>query len=245
MGIVAGEMSGQRQEQRQGSKRQIWFKWSAALLIGVGCYMYFSQSRYQWQFQSPIVRKPLPNQKHQPAIKVLEPAQFTSVSNDQKIVSSAIKAEQPDPAPTSDIETPVSERVTSLEAGTSTDFTSDESSHDLQNQVIDSMVPQGATIQESESAQQPEDISADSHSSSATPPPVVPPIPAVPDAHKLNINTATFEMLDNLPGVGAVTARAIVRYRDAHGGFDSLEDLRKVKGIGRQKFRWLEGMLTV
>ncbi|WJZ03376.1 ComEA family DNA-binding protein [Corynebacterium freiburgense] len=245
MGIVAGEMSGQRQEQRQGSKRQIWFKWSAALLIGVGCYMYFSQSRYQWQFQSPIVRKPLPDQKHQPAIKVLEPAQFTSVSNDQKIVSSTIKAEQPEPAFKSDIETPASDIATSLKASTSTDYISNETSNDLQNQVVDPAVSQSAATQKSEATHQPEHVSVDSHSSSATTTPVVPPIPAVPDAHKLNINTATFEMLDNLPGVGAVTARAIVRYRDAHGGFDSLEDLQKVKGIGRQKFRWLEGMLTV
>lgn len=81
----------------------------------------------------------------------------------------------------------------------------------------------------------------------------IPPEPAanpvapqsVPAASKININTATFEVLDSLPGVGSVTARAIVAYREANGGFKKLKELRKVKGIGKQKFRWLEGLVTV
>lgn len=62
---------------------------------------------------------------------------------------------------------------------------------------------------------------------------------------KININTATFDMLDSLPGVGTVTAHAIVEYREAHGGFQSLDELRKVRGIGQEKFRWLESLVTI
>lgn len=65
------------------------------------------------------------------------------------------------------------------------------------------------------------------------------------DEGKININTATFDMLDSLPGVGTVTAHAIVEYREAHGGFQSLDELRKVRGIGQEKFRWLESLVTI
>lgn len=75
--------------------------------------------------------------------------------------------------------------------------------------------------------------------------PAMPPIPTAADANKMNINTATFEMLDSLPGVGSVTARAIVQYRELNGGFRELEELRNVRGIGQEKFRWLEGLVTV
>ncbi len=46
------------------------------------------------------------------------------------------------------------------------------------------------------------------------------------------INTATFEELDALPGVGATLAQAILNYREANGNFTSFEDLDAVEGIG-------------
>jgi competence protein ComEA len=50
----------------------------------------------------------------------------------------------------------------------------------------------------------------------------------------VNINTADKEMLTLLPGIGPVTAEAIVAYRQANGNFKSLDELTKVKGIGEK-----------
>lgn len=49
---------------------------------------------------------------------------------------------------------------------------------------------------------------------------------------KLNINQATMEELDALPGVGPVLAERIVIYRIIHGGFYDVGELREVEGIG-------------
>jgi len=51
----------------------------------------------------------------------------------------------------------------------------------------------------------------------------------------ININSATEQELDALPGVGPVTARKIVEYRTTHGGFQSIDELDQVKGIGPKK----------
>jgi competence protein ComEA len=51
----------------------------------------------------------------------------------------------------------------------------------------------------------------------------------------VNLNTATKEELDTLPGVGPATADKIIRYRLDHGGFGSVEELLSVKGIGPKK----------
>ncbi|MGK5544099.1 ComEA family DNA-binding protein [Streptomyces sp. URMC 127] len=52
----------------------------------------------------------------------------------------------------------------------------------------------------------------------------------------VSLNSATAEQLDALPGVGPVLARHIVDYRTQHGGFRSVEELRKVNGIGSRRF---------
>ncbi len=51
----------------------------------------------------------------------------------------------------------------------------------------------------------------------------------------LDLNSATPEQLDTLPGVGPATAAAIVAYRAAHGPFRSVDDLAEVRGIGPAK----------
>lgn len=61
----------------------------------------------------------------------------------------------------------------------------------------------------------------------------------------VNLNTATVEELDELPGVGEATALAIVEDRERNGPFSSPEDLMRVSGIGEKKFEKLEGLVCV
>ena len=61
----------------------------------------------------------------------------------------------------------------------------------------------------------------------------------------VNINTATLEQLDTLPGVGEATANKIITYREENGGFKSIEDLKNVKGIGDKKFEDMKSSICV
>lgn len=62
----------------------------------------------------------------------------------------------------------------------------------------------------------------------------------------VNLNTATEEQLDALPGVGPATAKAIVAERSRRGGrFQSVEDLLQVRGIGPAKLEALRDLVTV
>jgi competence protein ComEA len=63
-------------------------------------------------------------------------------------------------------------------------------------------------------------------------------------AAPVDLNTATVEQLDALPGVGPVLARRIVDWRQAHGGFRSIEDLQQVPGIGARKFSDLKALVS-
>ncbi|GHE28619.1 hypothetical protein GCM10017673_33870 [Streptosporangium violaceochromogenes] len=58
------------------------------------------------------------------------------------------------------------------------------------------------------------------------------PVSADPAAAVLDLNTATSQQLEQLPGVGEVLARRITEYRDTHGGFRAVEQLREISGIG-------------
>lgn len=64
-------------------------------------------------------------------------------------------------------------------------------------------------------------------------------------AGPVNLNTATADDLDALPGVGPATAATILAYRDQHGPFASVEDLADVRGIGPAKLDALRGLVTV
>ena len=61
----------------------------------------------------------------------------------------------------------------------------------------------------------------------------------------LNLNTATREELVALPGIGPAKAQAILDYRNSHGAFKSLEELKDVKGIGAKRYEKLKGELTL
>ena len=64
-------------------------------------------------------------------------------------------------------------------------------------------------------------------------------------AAALNLNTATKDELVALPGIGPAKAQAIVDYRNQHGPFRTLDELRKVKGIGEKLFLQLKPELTI
>ena len=61
----------------------------------------------------------------------------------------------------------------------------------------------------------------------------------------ININSASAEELDQLPGVGPVKAQAIVDFREANGAFLSTNDLLKVPGINQDLFQQVIGLITV
>jgi len=65
-------------------------------------------------------------------------------------------------------------------------------------------------------------------------------VPAV-----VNINTATAEELDRLPGIGPAKARAIIEYRETYGRFETPEQLMEVKGIGQKTFERLKDMIEL
>jgi competence protein ComEA len=62
---------------------------------------------------------------------------------------------------------------------------------------------------------------------------------------KVNVNTATVDQLEALPGIGPVLAQRIVDYREAHGPFRSVKDLTNVSGIGDAHMADLEPLVTV
>lgn len=62
---------------------------------------------------------------------------------------------------------------------------------------------------------------------------------------KVNINTATSEELQGLPGIGEATAAKIIASRESEGPFTSTEDLKRVSGIGDKKYAALEELVTI
>lgn len=61
----------------------------------------------------------------------------------------------------------------------------------------------------------------------------------------INLNTATAEELDSLPGVGEVLAQRIIEYRESKGNFSAIEDLRNVEGIGPKKFENIKNKVVL
>jgi len=67
---------------------------------------------------------------------------------------------------------------------------------------------------------------------------------SAPTLSKININIASVDELDALPGIGPAIAGRIVEYRTANGLFAVVEDIMKVKGIGPNTFAKLQNAIT-
>lgn len=66
-----------------------------------------------------------------------------------------------------------------------------------------------------------------------------------PPAKPLDLNTATVEQLEQLPGIGPVTAEAIVRFRQKSGPFQRVEDLLAIRRISKSRLDKLRPYVTV
>ncbi len=89
-------------------------------------------------------------------------------------------------------------------------------------------------------------------------PPATPEVPSTPTSQRhvrafsrpsapltLDVNRATEGDLERLPGIGPVLARRIVEYRESRGAFQDIEQLRRVKGIGKKTFERIRAFVAV
>lgn len=70
-------------------------------------------------------------------------------------------------------------------------------------------------------------------------------VPSAPAGALVNLNSASQAELETLPGIGPVTAAAIVEWRERHGGFTAVEDLLEVDGIGEVTLERLAPLVSV
>lgn len=68
---------------------------------------------------------------------------------------------------------------------------------------------------------------------------------AVDESDLININAASVEELDTLPNIGPARAADIISYREENGGFQTIEEVKNIKGIGDKSFEDLKDLITV
>ena len=66
-----------------------------------------------------------------------------------------------------------------------------------------------------------------------------------PPAAPINLNTASSEELQQVPGIGPVTAEKILQMRKSYGAFKSVDDLSAIRGIGPKRLEKMRKYLTV
>jgi len=62
---------------------------------------------------------------------------------------------------------------------------------------------------------------------------------------KINLNAATLEQLQTLPGIGPVIAKSIIDHRTKVGKFSRIEEIINIKGIGEKKFQKIKDRLIL
>ncbi len=72
-----------------------------------------------------------------------------------------------------------------------------------------------------------------------------PPVEAASTGTPVNINTADAKKLQELPGIGPKLAGEIITYRESRGGFKSVDELQRVKGIGPTRLRDIRDLVTI
>jgi competence protein ComEA len=104
-----------------------------------------------------------------------------------------------------------------------------------------SQVNLAAEVEDGRQVLVPERVTAAEAAAAAPGTPGTPATPAIP----LNLNTATLEQLDELDGIGPATAQQILDFREAQGGFGSVEELAQVPGIGDKRLASLREQVRV
>jgi len=70
-------------------------------------------------------------------------------------------------------------------------------------------------------------------------------IPSQKIKGKINVNTASAQELELIPGIGPVLSQRILKYRKDIGRFQSIEELKKISGIGEKRFEQIKDYVTV
>lgn len=81
------------------------------------------------------------------------------------------------------------------------------------------------------------------------------PVPGIPEGStgeqsqaadgRIDLNMASLEELDTLPGIGPSTAQLIIAYRESYGGFAAIEEIKNVKRIGDKTFEKIKHLIVV